>query len=595
MTQPTPHEVPPPTAPWVCFRLAEDRETPWRVYSDPVRVLVARRLDDVLPCLEAVERATQEDGRHAAGFIAYEAAPAFDAALPAKPDGAFPLLWFALFREPRKLDSLPGAPSEPNAPPDWEAPVSEEEYRRRVQRVRAYIHDGDTYQVNLTHRLRTSQPCRDPWRLFRQLIGEEPPPFAGFADTGEWAVCSASPELFFRLDGRRIQSRPMKGTAARGLWYEQDCARAEALRTSAKDRAENLMITDMVRNDLGRVAVPGSVTVPDLFRVERHATVWQMISNVTATTDARIPDIFRALFPPASITGAPKRRTMEIIDELETTPRRVYTGALGVVAPRRRAVFNVVIRTPLIHKPTGNGEYGVGGGIVWDSNPDEEARECRIKSRVLRQQRPAFDLLETLLWTPADGYGLEDLHLQRLANSAEYFLFSADLDEIRRELRRRADQFEPRPQRVRLTVSRRGAVRVETRELAPPAAFVDVAVALSPVDRSDPFLYHKTTHREVYRRALEEVPGATDVLLYNEQGNVTESTIANLAIEIGGALLTPPVCAGLLPGTQRRHMLERGELTEGDVPLEHVLETRRVYLLNSVRGMQEVAVREKAG
>ena len=436
--------------PFVCLRDPENGV--WRVFQGPCRVVCAMRTEDVLRSLAAVERATQEEEMHAAGFVSYEGAPAFDAALPAKIDGHFPLLWFALYenaplnvadleslppsdREEQGAQTSPGGQSRGGAEvPDWELPFTEAEYRRRVEAVLDYIRRGDTYQVNLTHRLRATTPVTDPWGLFRAMVVDREPPHGGCIDTGEWVAGSASPELFFQLSGRTLVSRPMKGTAGRGLWFEQDEAQAAALQRSEKDRAENLMIVDMVRNDFGRVARPGTVSVPRLFDVERYPTVWQMTSTVAAETEASLVDIFRALFPPASITGAPKRRTMQIIDELESTPRRVYCGAMGWIEPGRRASFNVAIRTPLVHRPTGAAEYGVGGGIVWDSDPDAEAHECRVKTRVLHHRPPSFELLETLRWSPAGGYDLEDLHLQRLANSARYFEFAMDDAKVRAQL-----------------------------------------------------------------------------------------------------------------------------------------------------------------
>lgn len=583
--------------PFVCLRHQAARV--WNLFGTPERVVCCRTLDDVLPCLAEVERATQSEGFYAAGFVAYEAAPAFDPALPAKDDPDFPLLWFALYPEPpAELDRLPDRQPDPDGSdegiaeaPEWRLPFTEDAYLERVKTVLDYIRRGDTYQVNLTHRLRASSSVRNPWHFFCALAADPAPPYGGFVDIGDWVACSASPEQFFRLDGNAIESRPMKGTIGRGRWFEQDEARAAELRASKKDCAENLMIVDMVRNDLGRIARPGTVAVPRLFEVERYPTVWQMTSTVTAETDASLVDIFRALFPPASITGAPKRRTMQIIDELESTPRRIYTGAIGWIAPRRQAQFSVAIRTPLFQRRTGTAEYGVGGGIVWDSKPAAEARECRVKTRVLHHRPPPFELLETLRWTAEAGYDLEELHLQRLANSAQYFDFHFDRVLVAEQLRRFAKTLGDRPARVRLTVARSGECRLEARVLPPSGGgFQKLAVARAPVDPANVFLYHKTTHRAVYRQAVEQCPKAEDVLLFNDRGEVTESTIANLAVDMEGTWCTPPVECGLLPGTMRRHLLENGTLVERVLTLDEVLARGEVLLFNSVRGLQKTGI-----
>jgi para-aminobenzoate synthetase/4-amino-4-deoxychorismate lyase len=562
----------------------------WLQFTGASRTVTARCLDEVRPALQSVVQAVEAEGLYAAGFVSYEAAPAFDPALPSKSDGQFPLLWFALFPEATIVDSVAAGTPSDSATCDWQPSVSNEEYRAAFDSVRSYIAAGDTYQVNLTYRLRAA-PALSSWELFRRLVEAQQPPYGAFVDTGDWAICSASPELFFRLDGERIESRPMKGTAARGLWYEDDCCQAERLRTSPKERAENVMIVDMVRNDLGRIADIGSVSVPSLCVTERYPTVWQMVSTVSARTHAPLDRVFEALFPPASITGAPKCRTMEIIGELETTPRRVYTGAIGFIAPGRRAQFNVAIRTVLVNRQTSAAEYGVGGGIVWDSQCANEQQECRIKSRVLANTPPHFDLLETLRWSPDGGFTLLDEHIERLKRSAVYFGFNIDIQAIADEMAHADAGWNTVPQRVRVTVSRTGKAQIEAVPLVPDTrGFADIAIAGQPIDTADVFLYHKTTHRRVYREALDTRPGFADVILFNAKGEVTESTIANLAVEIDGVLYTPPVSCGLLAGTLRRHLLADGTLRERVILIEELRHSPRVCLLNSVRGMHAVNV-----
>ena len=562
----------------------------WLAYRDACRVVIARCLADVLPALASVAEAVERDGLHAAGFVSYEAASAFDPALPAKTDPEFPLLWFVLCSAPEVVTVHPAAAAVEMPALEWTRSITPEHYRSAFDRVRAYIAAGDTYQVNLTHRLHARAQL-EPFELFGRLIAAQQASYGAFVDTGEWVLCSASPELFFRLDGDRIESRPMKGTAARGLWYADDCNRANELRASPKDRAENIMIVDMVRNDIGRIADVGTVAVTELCATERYPTVWQMVSHVTARTQAPLTEIFSAIFPPASITGAPKRRTMEIIDELESTPRRVYTGAIGFVAPGRRAQFNVAIRTVLIDRRASRAEYGVGGGVVWDSQCEREWEECQVKARVLRPVPAEFRLLETLLWKPGSGYWLVEEHIQRLRESAAYFCFAIDTDAVEESLREAAGKFGGTPHRVRLLVGRAGEIGIEPTPLTGTVqGFGDVRLACAPVDASNPFLYHKTTNRRIYTEALQSCPGSADVILFNERGAVTESTIANIAVEVDGTLCTPPVQCGLLPGTYRAHLLAQGEMEERMIDIATLLNSPRVYLFNSVRGMHRVNV-----
>jgi para-aminobenzoate synthetase/4-amino-4-deoxychorismate lyase len=566
----------------------------WRLFERPLEVVVARKIEHVLPALETIENACLRHQMYSAGFVSYEAAPAFDAALRTQSPDDFPLLWFGVYDTVRErtldeLGSVTGSMSEER----WEPSISAEHYARVFGQLQELIRNGDTYQVNYTYRMRTHLQS-DPFVLFLRLAASQSPPFGAYVDTGAWAICSASPELFFHRSGTRVESRPMKGTAARGLWFEQDLERAKRLLESEKERSENVMIVDMVRNDLGRVARPGTVRVTNLFDVERYPTVLQLTSTVAAETNATLADLMRALFPAASITGAPKARTMEIIAGVECSPRRIYTGAIGFVEPEGRSQFNVAIRTVLMNRATGEAEYGVGGGIVADSNCADEWSESQIKSRVLAARPPSFDLLETMLWKPDAGYLLLGRHMKRLLQSADYFAFQIDILDVRDRLERYAADLPPMPYRVRLVVSRRGAVEISSKPLDIDAGFPAIALAASPIDPSNPFLYHKTTNRFVYEDAIAARPGFDDVLLYNDRGEVTESTIANLVVESGGALVTPPVSSGLLPGTLRAHLIDEGRIREKVITVQEMIEATGCYLLNSVRGFHPVSIAYKS-
>jgi para-aminobenzoate synthetase/4-amino-4-deoxychorismate lyase len=562
----------------------------WDAFDRPVETLAATSPGEVVPLLLRVERAAA-DGLVACGFLSYEAAPAFDAALVTHPAGDLPLAWFALFDPATvaRLDRLPrgaagGAAAWRRA---WRPTVSEAEHASGVARIREWIAAGETYQLNYTLRLRRRLDA-DPAPYFLHLARRHGRGYAAWIDTGRHALCSLSPELFFRLDGERVTARPMKGTAPRGRTTAEDLAAAEGLRRSPKDRAENVMIVDMVRNDLSRIARPRSVAVPSLWDVERYSTLFQMTSTCEAASDAPVVDILAALFPSASITGAPKVRTMQLIRDLETEPRGIYTGAIGTVGPGRRARFSVAIRTVHVDRETGRAEYGTGGGVVWDSRPESEYAECLTKALVVTTPEPEIELVETLRWEPRQrtgegGWARLERHLARLADSAAYFGWPLDADAVRERLEG-AVRSAGRALRVRLRVARDGSLEVESRDLEVLPEPRRLALAAEPVDSRDRYLFHKTTHRAVYERARASAPHADDVLLWNERDEITESTIANLVLERGGALVTPALDCGLLPGALRAELLDLGRIREEVVTREALASADALYLISSVRG-----------
>jgi para-aminobenzoate synthetase/4-amino-4-deoxychorismate lyase len=472
---------------------------------------------------------------------------------------------------------------------DWRSTLTRGEYERALCAIHEAIAAGEVYQVNFSFRLRAPYEG-DLLPLFWQLYERQPVPYAAYIDTGAHAIASLSPELFFALDGECITTRPMKGTAPRGLTLADDLQQAARLTQCPKNRAENLMIVDMARNDLGRIARIGSVRVPRLFEAERYATLWQMTSTVVACTDAPLPEIFRALFPAASITGAPKIRATHVIHALERAPRGVYTGAIGVVLPDRHAQFNVAIRTLHYDKVAAQLTFGVGSGIVWDSEQVAEYEECLTKAQVLLAPRPEFELLETLLWRRGRGYFLLEAHLKRLRDSADYFGFAVDADAVCRQLLTVAERFTAPRYRVRLRVNRHGAAQVEYAPLSPERRVWRVALAREPVDPREVFLYHKTTHRQVYERARAAHPDCDDVILWNTRGEITESTLANVVVRVDGRYYTPPVACGLLAGVYRGHLLQRGLLRERVLTPNDLRRAEAVYLINSVRGRVRVEV-----
>ena len=374
----------------------------------------------------------------------------------------------------------------------------------------------------------------------------------------------------------------MKGTIGRHPDPVWDELASSHLSRSEKDLAENTMIVDMVRNDLSRIAKPGSVKVPFLHTVESYPTVHTLTSTVTAESTAKFPEILKALFPAASITGAPKVRTTEIIEALEGDGRGIYTGTIGALAPDGTMEFNIAIRTVWIDKERGRAEYGVGGGIVWDSDPNEEWREVEQKSRVLDRAKSNFFLLETMRWEPEKGIHLQQLHVDRITASANHFGFDLDTASVLASLEQiRANE----PKRVRLLVSPSGSIEVQVLDLPQPVLESwEVPVDVIPVQSENEFLFHKTTIRDIYDLAKARFPNSPDVLLWNERGELTETTTGNLVVEIGSDLYTPPVTSGLLPGTFRRQLLEQGKITEKIIHRSDIDEISSIWMVNSLRG-----------
>lgn len=554
-------------------RVTRDAE---HTFGPSLRVLCTRRLDEVSTVLEEAEREAAA-GKIAVGFVGFDAAPAFDSALVAHRNESLPLAWFSIHSGAASAESRVSGAQAPTL--EWRPGLTPPDYYAALDRIRAWIAAGDSYQVNYTFPMH-AHFAGDAHTLFETLAAAQPTDYGWLIDTGEFAVLSVSPEQFFRLDGDRIVCKPMKGTAPRGLWHEDDEQQARLLRASEKDRAENVMIVDMVRNDLGRIAETGTVRVVSLFDTERLDTCWQMTSTIEAHTRATLPQIFSALFPSASVTGAPKVRTMQIIRELESAPRGVYCGAIGTIGPGRRAEFSVGIRTVTIDRERKTATYNVGSGITWDSAPHAEFEECRIKAAVLTHRPPAFDLLESLRW---DGeYWLLDAHLDRLRNSATYFGFEFGEQRIREALEWFKGELTT-VAKVRLTLSRRGHVEITATPLGEAATW-RIGVSPEPIDAADVFLYHKTTHRAVYDRASILCPGVDDVILWNERRELTESTRANIVLRMGETWFTPPVSAGLLGGVYRAHLLRDGALRERVLTLNDLDVADEIRLINSVRG-----------
>jgi len=558
-------------------------------FSDCERVIQATDPDQVIAALADVEAAVAA-GKHAAGFVAYEAASGLNPELPVAEQGELPLVWFGIFadRQENNSSSIPAETEECqlSAP---ELSIDESEYLDSIDSIHEAIARGETYQVNFTTRQRF-RISGEPFALYRRICRNQQAPFCGWLDIGSHRILSASPELFFALNDNLLTMKPMKGTAPRRPRADDDRIQRELLAASGKDRAENMMIVDLVRNDLSRIAETGSVQVPELFHVTTYPTVHQMTSTVTARLlpETSLTDIFRALFPCGSVTGAPKRRTMEIISKLEHEPRGVYCGAIGYVSPGREAVFSVAIRTVVVNPATGDAQIGIGSGITWDSKGDDELRECLSKSTFLGRDSEEFSLIESIRFD-RQGYLLLERHLERLAASAEYFGFTLDRDELRSRLETLAQGLKGL-HKVRILLAADGGITLESQPLEKAKAGTapaQIAIAAERINSADPFQYHKTTRRALYDRQLKAHPDCYDVLFLNERDELSEGCFNTIVISLKGELLTPALDCGLLPGVLRKELLEVGAVREAVLTLEDLRAADTIWMVNSVRGWRE--------
>lgn len=552
-------------------------------FENPIAIVRAEHVTDVVAAMERVQRYVDE-GYYAAGYVSYEASPAFDPAYKVTAENELPLVWFGIYEQPRE-----GRPAQRDAASysvtAWTPNTSIAAYNEAIAQVKEAIRNGDTYQTNYTIRLWADFEG-DAFAFYERLSRAQRADYGAYLDVGTHRILSVSPELFFRKQQSLITTKPMKGTIKRGKDAAEDDALSHLLSSSAKERAENVMIVDLLRNDLSRLPNVLRVDVPHLFTVETYPTVLQMTSTVEAEVkgDVSIVDLFRALFPCGSITGAPKISTMDLIHRLEPDPREVYCGAIGYIEPNGDAVFNVAIRTVIIDATTRRAQYGVGGAITWDSTAGGEYEEVLTKAKVLTEEVLEFDLLESLRLEHGQ-YDLLERHIARLQSSAHYFAYALSEDDVRHALDTYAASHRTAVQKVRMLVSRDGAIRIDGIDIdAKPMEPQQITLATSPISCDDKFLYHKTTHRVVYDRHRAGVVGVYDVLLWNEEGELTEFTIGNVVMEIDGQLYTPPLSSGLLAGTFRAQLLEEGIITERVLTIDDFDRCERLWLINSVRG-----------
>jgi para-aminobenzoate synthetase/4-amino-4-deoxychorismate lyase len=555
-------------------------------FSAPIQIIEARKAEEITVALEQI-RAFNVSGYYCVGFISYEAGAAimgveFD-------ESDFPFLWFGVYDKPSTLEI---------AKPDLNVPaglvlyskLNFDSYSSGFKKIKKEIKAGNTYQINYTFRSYFESEI-SPSLLFSYLYHNHPVPYGAFISTDRYQIASLSPELFVRRQGDKLTTRPMKGTASRSADCDLDQKRKRDLRNSEKERAENLMIVDLMRNDLGKLARPGTVKVPRLFEIEQYKTVHQMVSTVEARIDSCSPaEIIQALFPSGSITGAPKKSSMEIISRVENTPRKIYTGSIGLFPPTGNFCLNIAIRTALFDNQKETGELGIGGGIVSDGQPENEWREAWLKSEFINSFDSDFSVIETMRYCPRKGIELLPLHLKRLTCSARHFNIPLNIVEVRKKI---AEKLEHRKQAaaLRLLLTREGEVSLEVKNIPPTPEVVKLKLALrsfNPVQKAK--LKHKTTDRSFYNKYRKKATenGCFEYAFYDRNGYISEGTISNVYIKKKNRLLTPPLEEGVLPGVMREHLLKTGQAREEKIYREELKSAEEVYLSNALRGLIKV-------
>ncbi|MBO1001513.1 chorismate-binding protein [Pseudogracilibacillus auburnensis] len=550
------------------------------LFSQPEELIIANHLKDVANCLEKVEQAV-ENGYYVAGYISYEVAHSFFD-IHKKTDNHMPFIWFGVFREPsvQVFDQNGGFSVE-----SWEIAQSKLEYNETFQHIMDAIMEGKIDQINYTVPFRANFHG-DPFTYYNQLRNAQRAKYCAYLDIGDFQILSASPELFFHVKNGRITAKPMKGTIHRGKTYEEDIQNKHWLQTSKKNQQENNLITTLMSDELKRIANEASIEIVEKYSVEKYPTVYQMTSTISGDIlpEVRFIDLIKALFPCGSISGVPKRESIQMITELEPVPREVYCGAIGYITPEKEAVFNVPIRTVVIDKQNGIARYGAGGAITKDSNVDEEYDEVLTKTKVLHIKNQPFQLLET--FGLYDGkYVVFSEHISRLEKSANYFDFHLNLPRIKEKLMQYAHCHKDGAWKVRLLVDENGQGHTEIfrlHEIENPK----VCLAKKPINKENTFLYHKTTNRSFYKEHMRD--DVLDVLLWNENDEITEFTIGNVVVEIDGERFTPPIECGLLPGTFREKLLSDGTIVERKIKKADLHSCTRIWLINSVRKWVEV-------
>ena len=562
------------------FRALGERYT----FTQPIKELKTRDLSEVADLLAQVE-SYQEQGYYIVGYVSYEAAPAFEEKLAVHkaPLLAEYLLYFTV-HDRVETSPIPLTYEEVDLPSKWQEETSAENYEKAIAQIHHHLRQGDTYQVNYTVQLKQDLSA-NPFTIYNRMVVEQEAGYNAYVEHDEMAVISMSPELFFEQNDRELTTRPMKGTTQRGVTDQEDLAQASWLEQDPKNRSENMMIVDLLRNDMNRISEVGSEHVERLCQVEQYSTVWQMTSTIKSQLreDVDLVAIFRSLFPCGSITGAPKIATMEIIKNLEPQPRGVYCGTIGILLPNGRRIFNVAIRTIQLH--LGKAIYGVGGGITWDSTWESEYREVHQKAAVLYRKQARFQLITTGKISKKQLL-FEDQHLERLTKASRYFAYPFDPEELRQKIELECQVCDVNQDyRLQISLSKSGEMKLSRQILAHLSpSFCKVKLCLQEADLNQSFTYFKTTHRPHLSLGKQEI------IYHNAAGELLETSIGNLVLKINGKLYTPPISQGILPGIYRQHLLETGQVEEKVLTVPDLDQAETIYGCNAVRGLYELRI-----
>ena len=565
------------------FRALGERYT----FTQPIKEFKTRDLAEVADLLAQVE-SYQEQGYYVVGYVSYEAAPAFEEKLAVHnlPLLGEYLLYFTV-HDRVETSPIPLTYEEVDLPSKWREQTSAEDYEKAISQIHHHLRQGDTYQVNYTVQLKQDLSA-NPFAIDNRMVVEQEAGYNAYVEHDEMTVISMSPELFFEQNDRELTTRPMKGTTQRGVTDQEDLAQASWLEQDSKNRSENMMIVDLLRNDMNRISEVGSEHVERLCQVEQYSTVWQMTSTIKSQLrlDVDLIAIFRSLFPCGSITGAPKIATMEIIKDLEPQPRGVYCGTIGLLLPNGRRIFNVAIRTIQLYQE--KAIYGVGGGITWDSTWESEYREVHQKAAVLYRKQACFKLITTGKISQKQ-LQFEDQHLERLIKASRYFAYPFDPEELRQKTEEECQACDSyQDYRLRITISKSGEIELSRQILTPLSpSFCKAKLCLQEVDLNQAFTYFKTTHRPHLRL------GEQEKIYHNKSRELLETSIGNLILKINGKLYTPPISQGILPGIYRQHLLETGQVEEKVLTVPDLDQAEAVYGCNSVRGLYELEVNSK--
>jgi len=562
------------------FRALGERYT----FTQPIKELKTRDLSEVADLLAQVE-SYQEQGYYVVGYVSYEAAPAFEEKLAVHKSpllGEY-LLYFTV-HDRMETSPIPLTYEEVDLPSKWREQTSAEDYEKAISQIHHHLRQGDTYQVNYTVQLKQDLSA-NPFAIYNRMVVEQEAGYNAYVEHDEMAVISMSPELFFEQNDRELTTRPMKGTTQRGVTDQEDLAQASWLEQDPKNRSENMMIVDLLRNDMNRISEVGSEHVERLCQVEQYSTVWQMTSTIKSQLrpDVDLVAIFRSLFPCGSITGAPKIATMDIIKDLEPQPRGVYCGTIGLLLPNGRRIFNVAIRTIQLYK--GQAIYGVGGGITWDSTWESEYREVHQKAAVLYRKQARFQLITTGKISQKNLL-FEDQHLERLTKASRYFAYPFNPEDLRQRIEEEFQACDSHQDyRLRIILSKSGEMELSRQILTPLSpSFCKAKLCLQEADLNQAFTYFKTTHRP--HLSL----GEQEIIYHNAAGELLETSIGNLVLKIAGKLYTPPTSLGILPGIYRQHLLETGQVEEKVLTVPDLDQAETIYGCNAVRGLYELEV-----